>query len=78
MRTVSMKLRSRHFLKLLLLAAVFAAGAKSFDGYFDSYGLISWDDERAHLLNFEKHLINNPDMIGYIGFHWRDKRDFRE
>jgi len=37
----------------------------SFDP-FDSYGAISWEDEKAHLDNFAIALQHGPDSIGYI------------
>jgi hypothetical protein len=52
--------------------------AYGLDGYFDEYGKIRWSDERIHLLGFEKILLENPDLIGYIGFHWRTKTEFAE
>ena len=33
---------------------------------FDSYGAISWEDEKAHLDNFAIALQQDPDSIGYI------------
>lgn len=33
---------------------------------FDSYGAISWEDEKAHLDNFAIALQHDPDSIGYI------------
>ena len=33
---------------------------------FDSYGLIRWQDEQAHLDNFAIQLMNDPDLVGYI------------
>lgn len=33
---------------------------------FDSYGAISWEDEKAHLDNFGIALQHDPDSIGYI------------
>ena len=36
------------------------------DQGFDSYGDISWEDEKAHLDNFAIALQNDPDSVGYI------------
>ena len=33
---------------------------------FDSYGAISWEDEKAHLDNFAIALQHDPDSLGYI------------
>jgi hypothetical protein len=33
---------------------------------FDSYGDLSWEDEKAHLDNFAIQLHHDPDSIGYI------------
>lgn len=37
-----------------------------FDQWFDSYGNLSWEDEKAHLDNFAIALQHDPDSIGYI------------
>jgi hypothetical protein len=36
------------------------------DQWFDSYGDLSWEDEKAHLDNFAIALQHDPDSIGYI------------
>ena len=36
------------------------------DQWFDTYGDISWDDERAHLDNFSIALQEDPNLVGYI------------
>lgn len=36
------------------------------DQWFDSYGDLSWKDEKARLDNFAFALQNDPDLIGYI------------
>jgi len=36
------------------------------DQWFDSYGDLSWEDEKAHLDNFAIALQNDSDSIGYI------------
>ena len=36
------------------------------DQWFDSYGDLSWDDERAHLDNFAIVLQQDPNLIGNI------------
>ncbi len=36
------------------------------DQWFDSYGNLSWDDEKAHLDNFAIALQHDPNLIGYI------------
>lgn len=36
------------------------------DEFFDSYGNISWDDEKARLDNFAIELQHDPNLIGYI------------
>ena len=38
------------------------------DGWFASYGDISWEEEQAWLGSFAIALNRDPDMIGYIGF----------
>jgi len=40
--------------------------ATAVDEWFDSYGDISWEDEKAHLDNFAIALQHDPDTIGYI------------
>lgn len=39
------------------------------DQWFDSYGKISWAEERARLDSFAKFLKEKPDMIGYMAFY---------
>ena len=36
------------------------------DEYFDTYGNVSWADEKAHLDNFAFELQHDPKLIGYI------------
>ncbi len=36
------------------------------DQWFDSYGNLSWEDEKAHLDNFAIALQHDPNLIGYI------------
>lgn len=36
------------------------------DQWFDSYGNLSWENEKAHLDNFAIALQHDPDLIGYI------------
>lgn len=36
------------------------------DQWFDSYGDLSWEDEKAHLDNFAIALQHDPDTIAYI------------
>jgi hypothetical protein len=36
------------------------------DQWFDSYGDLSWEDEKIHLDNFAIELQNYPDLFGYI------------
>lgn len=40
--------------------------ATAVDEWFDSYGDISWEDEKAHLDNFAIALQRDPNTIGYI------------
>jgi hypothetical protein len=40
--------------------------ASAGDQWFDSYGDLSWEDEKAHLDNFAITLQHDPDTIGYI------------
>lgn len=66
-----MKIKLRNWLVLTTLITLWALPAKAaIDDYFDSYGRIEWIDEEIRLMNFEKYLIDNPNMTGYIGFHW--------
>lgn len=37
--------------------------------WFDSYGAISWNEEKLHLDNFAYHLKQNPDQIGYLLYY---------
>ena len=46
--------------------SAFAFVAKAQVDPFDSYGDISWEDEKAHLDNFAIALQHDPDSIGYI------------
>ena len=36
------------------------------DRFFDQYGNICWEDEKARLDNFAISLQSDPDLIGYI------------
>lgn len=36
------------------------------DQWFDSYGNLSWENEKAHLDNFAIALQHDPDLIGYM------------
>ena len=36
------------------------------DQWFDSYGDLSWEDEKAHLDNFAIALQHDPNLIGHI------------
>lgn len=40
--------------------------SSAFDQPFDTYGDISWDDERARLDNFAVALQQEPNYVGYI------------
>jgi hypothetical protein len=40
--------------------------ALALDQLFDSYGDISWEDEKAHLDNFAIALQHDPELVGYI------------
>ena len=37
--------------------------------WFDAYGNIAWEDEKARLDNFAIQLMNNPNDIGYLYVH---------
>ena len=50
----------------LLMMSTSAAVVKAQFDPFDSYGAISWEDEKAHLDNFAIALQQDPDSIGYI------------
>lgn len=41
-------------------------GVPARDEPFDSYGDISWEEEKAHLDNFAIALQHDPNLIGYI------------
>jgi hypothetical protein len=47
------------------------------DQYFDTYGNISWEEEKARLTAFAIELKYDSNMIGYIGFYIgkKDKAD---
>lgn len=45
------------------------------DEWFDSYGLISWEQERGRLDNFAIALKREKDMIGYIIFYTGEGKD---
>jgi len=49
-------------------------GSASADQWFDSYGKISWGEEKSRLDNFALYLKQNPDMNGYIGY-WTGPSD---
>jgi hypothetical protein len=36
------------------------------DKWFDSYGALNWEDEKAHLDNFAIALQRDPNLVGYI------------
>ena len=36
------------------------------DQWFDSYGDLSWEDEKAHLDNFAIAMQHDPELVGYI------------
>jgi len=40
--------------------------ASAVDQWFDSYGDLSWEDEKAHLDNFAVALQHDHDTVGYI------------
>lgn len=48
------------------------------DGWFDSYGLIPWEEERLHLDNFAIYLERNSDSNGYIAFYVGEKDEAKE
>ena len=50
----------------LLMMSAFPFAAKAQFDPFDSYGAISWEDEKAHLDNFAIALQHDPDSVGYI------------
>ena len=50
----------------------------SADGWYASYGNISWKEEQALLGNFAIDLNNNLEMIGYIGFYVGKKDTLRK
>jgi hypothetical protein len=39
------------------------------EGWFDSYGVLPWKEERLHLDNFGIYLRTNPEMIGYVAVY---------
>lgn len=54
---------------IVLVALVGFAGINDecvVDQWFDSYGDLSWEDEKAHLDNFAIALHNDPDSLGYV------------
>jgi hypothetical protein len=51
---------------ILGLIMMASASAKAQFDPFDSYGSISWEDEKAHLDNFAIALQHDPESIGYI------------
>lgn len=57
-------------LPLILVCFLFRfAGAQDRttpDQWFDSYGVIPWNEEKLHLDNFAHHLRQNADQIGYL------------
>ncbi|HVG28554.1 MAG TPA: hypothetical protein VM864_02435 [Pyrinomonadaceae bacterium] len=58
--------------RLMSVAALASAGghysrpALPPHDYFDSYGRISWEDEKARLDNFAVELRHDPNLVGYI------------
>ncbi len=42
------------------------------DSFFDTYGDLDWEDEKARLDNFAIFLLNNPSFVGHI-FVWAGK-----
>jgi hypothetical protein len=64
--------KSRLYL-IFCLATLIFAGFVPFavkqvyaDQWFDRYGNISWQDERAHLANFAVYLQQHAEKLGYI------------
>jgi hypothetical protein len=62
-------------LSLCLLPVGVHASASSGvpDSFFDSYGDLDWEWEKARLDNFAVFLLNNPAFVGHI-FVWAGKR----
>src|ERR1700741_1269446 len=54
------------FMVLVSLVGFTRTSGEMADQWFDSYGDLSWEDEKAHLDNFAIALQNDPDSIGYI------------
>ncbi len=53
-----------------------SAKSKSPTSFFDSYGDLRWEWEKARLDNFAIFLLNNPTFVGHI-FVWAGKRACR-
>ena|SRR5690606_9626507 len=61
---------------LIVLTSIFlAVRPVDADEYFDTYGLIPWEEERGRLDNFAIALDREKDMIGYIIFYTGEGKD---
>ena len=57
----------------LLPTGIHASASRvSPNSFFDNYGDLDWEDEKARLDNFAIFLLNNPTFVGYI-FVWAGK-----
>ena len=61
---------------LVVLASIFfAVRPVTATEYFDTYGLIPWEEERGRLDNFAIALGGEKDIIGYIAFYPGEGKD---
>lgn len=71
------KTKASVFFATALLGVLFVQTASA-DGWFDTYGKVEWKVEQFHLFNFAVFLQNDPEMIGYIGYNWRNDAEREE
>lgn len=45
-----------------------------FDGWFDIYGKLRWEEEKVRLDNYAAVLLMNPELVGYVAVY-RQKGD---
>lgn len=71
------KTKASVFIATALVGVLFVQTASA-DGWFDTYGKVEWKFEQMHLSNFAVFLQSDPEMIGYIGYNWRDDAEREE
>ena len=64
-------------LAVLLVLSANASASIPFDEWFDSYGMVSWDEERSHLNNLAAYLLQNPKSRAYLAYCGESLADLR-